>query len=161
MENTVPADCTSAEPLRRCRDCSEIRPISEFRKRSGSSHLRFRHCRECANRRVREWRAARKAADRREFLDESLRRLRRQQTVAARTAIVDEIAAAFGDPGEVGLAFGELLQAAKERGHQHTRRRLLQSYLCLSLAVAQSHIFDEDSESAAPTDFKVSTQPDS
>jgi hypothetical protein len=155
MENTVPTDCTSFEPLRRCRDCGEPQPQSEFRKRS-KSILRFWQCRKCSNLRMRAWRASKKAADRRQFLDDSLRRLRAQQTVAARIAIVDEIAAAFGnEPGAVGRTFHELLTEATKNDRNHTRLRLLRAYLDLAFCVAQQPICDEGSATDAPPDFSL------
>ena len=120
---------TATESAKRCRVCSELRPIHEFRRRYRDGNTRFSECRGCHNRRER-LRLARKKTEQ-DFQQIAvfagkLKDLRRDASVAN---LCEKMIVHFGGPERFASKWHEQFQAAV--AHRPGSRRVLDCLLAL------------------------------
>lgn len=127
----------STHKTRTCTQCGERRPLTSFRRRSRSSHMRHRECNSCHAANMRFQRRIQKQRDAEVYLAERLALLRQTRTVQQRLALVDELTTRLGGPEHVAELFHQQLQRVQTEHRHGAVLRMLNQYITIITTVAQ------------------------
>jgi hypothetical protein len=109
-------------PVGFCTICLERKPLDQFRRRSRNGELRHHECRDCTNRYLREWRAAK----RHKSVDDVLTRLHRyRESPGQLEYLAAVVIAAFHGATGFAVRYHNAFCAAEEAGDHKAMMRYL------------------------------------
>ena len=117
IQQTTSTEDATGRDTRICIDCSSIKPLSEFRRRSRNRPDRLNQCRDCHNRAERQRRAALRASDKQLNMARSLTELKNEADNRRLELLIKQMLDHFGGlPGFISAWEIYLDQAMKDGG---------------------------------------------